>query len=137
MRNSVPASMKDDIYDVEVAVTSDELIACSCTCQAGSQGSNRAVCVHILPVLLSFTIAIINALGQNILIELCHRWSDELEHSLNLQGEIDSVRKSILNIMVANGDDIDRAKNAKTIKEMLKNQKLILITNHMKLFRIF
>ena len=119
LRNHIAASMKDDIYDTVVTVTDDELISCSCTCQAGLQGENRAVCVHILPVLLSFTIMIINALGQNLLVELCHRWNDDLEQSLGQQGKIESVKKSILDIMVANGDDIEKVRGSKTIKETL------------------
>jgi hypothetical protein len=94
---TVAASMKDAQYQVEVAITKDKLLACKCQCKASgsSKGDERVLCVHILPVLLNFTMFLVNGLSQNILIELSHRWDDELESSFTVD-EIDTIRESIL-----------------------------------------
>lgn len=71
--------MKESQYEVKVAFTSNELLCCSCSCQAGSKSNDRGVCVHVLPLILLFVILLVEGLAQNILVELSHRWNNELE----------------------------------------------------------
>ena len=99
--SQVAASMKDKIYNVIVAVTEDEIVSCQCDCQAGSQGCNRGLCVHILPVLLLFSIMLVNDLAQNILVELCHRWDDHLEKKYEKNGndKMQHLKQSILSLL--------------------------------------
>lgn len=123
--------MKDNIYNVVVAVTEDEVVSCNCDCQAGSQGENRGLCVHILPVLLLFSIMLISDLAQNILVELCHRWDEHLEKKIESSLVTDTsesmrlndFKKSILSIMEASGEDeneLNRAKACDKVSEMLE-----------------
>ena len=39
--HDVKASMKSDTYKVKLAFTKQTIIACTCTCKAGSQGSEK------------------------------------------------------------------------------------------------
>ena len=74
--------MKAEQYKSVIALTSDEVNACSCECIAGAQGVEKVVCVHNLPVLLLFIIFLFDCLAQNMLVELCHRWDHNLEVKL-------------------------------------------------------
>ena len=55
VHHEVRASMKNEKYSVSVAFTSETIVACSCTCKAGSSRNEKTVCVHILPVLFQIT----------------------------------------------------------------------------------
>jgi len=66
----VRASMKSNTYDTRVAFLCADLIACTCTCQSGSQGSDQHVCVHILAKAYQLTLLLYEGLAENILIEL-------------------------------------------------------------------
>ena len=118
--------MKDKVYNVTVAATEDEIVSCKCDCQAGSQGSNRGLCVHILPVLLLFSVMLVNDLAQNILVELCHRWDEHLERKFekNCNNKMQQLKISIISLLNASGEDdisINRAKANVKVSEMLEN----------------
>jgi hypothetical protein len=70
VHTQVKATMRNATYDVKVAFTKNNLVACSCTCQAGSMGEERIVCVHILPILFQLTQLTYFGMGQHILIEI-------------------------------------------------------------------
>ena len=96
--------MRNAIYSTKTAVLDDALLASSCTCQAGSQGNNRGVCVHNLPLILLFVILLTNGLAQNILIELCNRWSVNIEETLS-EEEIQKIKKALVILIAAHGSD--------------------------------
>ena len=112
--------MKQDAYDVTVAFSPRGIISCKCGCKAGSQLFDKVVCVHTLPVLMQFLIFLIEDLGQNILVELCNRWTQCLDEVLKPQH--DSIRSNLLQLMKSIGvpeADLKKAQLSDTIQEML------------------
>ena len=79
LRNNVPASMKDSIYDVSICFTKDQLLACKCDCASGAKYEENVACVHNLPLLYQFFMLLHDGLAENILIELSQRWDNDLE----------------------------------------------------------
>jgi hypothetical protein len=85
--------MKNQIYDVTVAFTSDELVCCKCNCKAGCEGNEKGVCVHVLPLILLFMLFLMNDFGQHILVQFCHWWDMAL---VDLKSKISSKEMKIL-----------------------------------------
>jgi hypothetical protein len=60
INHRIPASFKDATYDVSVAWSKKGLVAATCTCPAGDDGSDaseyRHGCVHVLPIAYLFSI---------------------------------------------------------------------------------
>ena len=81
LRNAVPASMRGIHYPAEVAITKDKIIYCSCSCACGieskSKCDGRIVCVHVLPVVYQLSLLLMDGLGENMLLEICARFSKE------------------------------------------------------------
>ena len=71
--------MKQDTYQVEVAFTQENIIACSCTCKAGALDSERVLCVHVLPVLFLISQEMFKHLLEHILYE----WADYVSQQDN------------------------------------------------------
>ena len=69
--------MKNQLYDVTVAVTNADIVCTQYSCSAGSTGGERVVCVHILPVFYLLSMLLCDGLAQHILIELCIRWNND------------------------------------------------------------
>lgn len=69
VQQKVKASMRANIYETQVLFTKDELVACSCTCQSGSQNNQRVVCVHILPIIYKITLLLYRGLSDHMLVE--------------------------------------------------------------------
>ena len=61
--------MKNSTYDVVVAFTSNTVVACSCTCKAGSNNNEKIICVHILPVIYQMTQIMFQGLNQHLLVK--------------------------------------------------------------------
>ena len=53
LRSDVPASMRKKTYQSEVIATAKSLLCCKCTCQCGSHGEQRIVCVHDIGPVIS------------------------------------------------------------------------------------
>jgi hypothetical protein len=120
LENKIPASMKQDTYNVKVAFSPSGILACKCDCKAGSQLFDKVVCVHTLPVLMQFLIFLIEDLGQNILIELCNRWNQGLDEKL--KDEHISICNNMILLMKSIGvpeADLKKAKLSDTIQDML------------------
>ena len=122
---SIAASMKNESYNVKVAMTKDKLLACQCQCKASGSvnGEDRVLCVHVLPPLLLLTLFLIDGLSQNILVELSHRWDEHLESSLPPE-DIEKVKDSILALIKGNGGDdstLQSAKASSSVHEMLES----------------
>ena len=67
----VPPSFKTEApYGVQVVVCNEGIVACRCSCKAGSQGCNRHVDVHVLPVLYQLTLFLIECLAEHLLYEV-------------------------------------------------------------------
>ena len=121
LQNNISASMRDSMYDVEVCITHNELLACRCNCKCGCAGDNRVACVYVLPVLYQFTLLQHEGLAQHILIELCERWNTTLEDLIGDKKK--SVMMDIETLMRVEGDNNDRIELAikkETIGEMLE-----------------
>ena len=69
LKHHVNASMKQVKYDVILAFTKDTIIACSCSCKAGSTTNEKVVCVHILPVLMQMSQLMFKAMAEHMLVE--------------------------------------------------------------------
>jgi SWIM zinc finger len=75
LQHQVKASMKNDAYQVQLAFSTSDLIACRCTCRAGSMGTEKIVCVHILPVLFQIGQLMFQGMSEQILIESSNLFS--------------------------------------------------------------
>ena len=119
LKHTIAASMKDALYEVNVAFTDDELLSCECDCQAGSKGLDRGVCVHILPNILMLVLLLIDGLAENILIELCHRWNEHLE--IELRDDIESIQKAVFSLITASGgsDNIEKIQGNMAVTDIL------------------
>jgi predicted DNA-binding protein YlxM (UPF0122 family) len=70
LEHKVKASMKTTIYNTKIALTKTTLLACSCTCKAGSSGKEQVVCVHILPVLFQLGQLMWRGMSEHMLVEI-------------------------------------------------------------------
>lgn len=82
IKHQTKASMKKNIYDCTVCFTRNKLVACSCNCKVGSNGSERVLCVHILPVIYQYSLLLYDGLSDHILCELANEWNISYEKSL-------------------------------------------------------
>ena len=100
----VPASMKKNVYHVEVLVTGNDLCMSKCNCQAGGQGVERIICVHtlVLPYLLTLMLTS-GCLAEHILIELSNRWEVEWDTLLD-DGKLRHMKEKILCLIEATGN---------------------------------
>ena len=110
----------DTFYASSVALTEDSLCATSCTCKAGSQGLQRGVCVHNLPLILQVILLLIDGLANHILVELCHRWNSHLEMKLKSLGKLDLTKNAILILMRANGNENISSFSEFSVNDILK-----------------
>jgi hypothetical protein len=83
LRHKVKASMKADVYSVEVSFTKSCIIACKCNCKAGSTERDKVVCVHILPVIYQVTLLLFDGLGEHTIIEWANYWNQNYENALD------------------------------------------------------
>ena len=80
IKKVVPVSFKTDMYTTEAAFTSITIIACKCSCAAGSEEVNhynRYVDVHVLPLVMSLMELLMNpscGIAESILISLAAHW---------------------------------------------------------------
>jgi hypothetical protein len=70
VEHKVRASMKQELYDVTVCFTKQTVIACSCTCKCGGQGTEKVLCIqHVLPVMYQMLLLVFEGLAEHILVE--------------------------------------------------------------------
>ena len=142
LSSNVPASMKQDIYQTEVLVTSNNLLCCKCNCKCGSQGSQRIVCVHTLvrPYMLSLLLA--DDLAEHMLIELASLVNGSLGEMLDdiesiktpwTASDINSMKQSILLLCCAAGQSVSHHDTLCTIREIL--EKFIVGTEQRKVWK--
>ena len=67
---AIPASMKKRVYECGVVTTVKDILCCQCSCQSGSKGEKKQVCIHILPLLFLLTLLLFEDLAEHILLEL-------------------------------------------------------------------
>lgn len=115
----IPASMeKETKYNPKIAFTSDTIEACSCDCKAGSDNLERGLCVHNLPLMLLLFFLLHDGLLDNILVELCNRWTNAVELKMKENDEVyNSCNASITNLLNASGNH--NANSNKCILEKL------------------
>ena len=51
LKNEIHSSMDKGDYNTEVAVMSNTILCCRCSCNSGCEKNKRVVCVHVLSVL--------------------------------------------------------------------------------------
>ena len=105
LKSQITASMRNAKYQPMAAVTCNgHLSAAKCDCKAGSaRPTDRGVCVHILPMLLQLSLLLFDGLAQNLLVELSHRWNENLEEEIENLGEMTSIKDSISILLEADG----------------------------------
>ena len=120
--NYIPASMKNQQYETEVAILSGrKLAACSCTCETGSENEGKVACVHVLPILLLFSFLLVEGLAEHILLELAALLSSDQEVLNDVENAGDGLRKKIIILLrAAHEIETSVAYNAKTVKQMLE-----------------
>ncbi len=114
----VKASMKSDVYAVQVSCTKTQLVGCTCTCKAGASGAERVVCVHILPVLYSVTQLLFDGLAGHFLGQFRSVFNEEDEKKLSRE-EIDNLKLIISNLKNATNNytlDTDSIKKKKIVE---------------------
>lgn len=117
---NIPASMEKKVYQTGIAVTSTDILCCKCTCQCGSQGKERIVCVHNLPLLMLLTLLLFEALAEHILLELAACMSAEFwDKSVWSDHDIDSMKQSIITLMEAAGEPVGKHNYEKSIDDLL------------------
>jgi DDE superfamily endonuclease len=73
--------MNQVTYNSKVAFTKNEIVACSCDCQAGN-----TVCVHILPMIYKLTQTLFEGLSEHLLLNFVPIFSN-LKSNLQLNSE--------------------------------------------------
>mmetsp|Transcript_10151 Transcript_10151/g.21802 ORF Transcript_10151/g.21802 Transcript_10151/m.21802 type:complete len:111 (-) Transcript_10151:46-378(-) len=70
--SSVPASMKQDIYNTEAVLTDSSLVCSSCDCKCGAKQTDdkRNLCVHVLVVPFLLTVLLVEDLAEHFLVEI-------------------------------------------------------------------
>jgi hypothetical protein len=116
--HQVRASMKSSLYDVMVSFTRKGIIACSCTCKAGSQGVERVVCVHILPVIFQMTLLMHDGLANHCLYELATEWHASMDNAFSHDTQSKMV-ESIKLIQQSAGEQTPSSTKKQKISEML------------------
>ena len=93
MKSMIPASMKQRIYETEVAATLKDILCCKCTCQSGSQGEERVVCVHTFRLYL-LSILLHQNLAEHILLELAARigGGSDVQHTCDQTYDVSNDR---------------------------------------------
>ena len=122
LENAIPASMKDDKYDVVLAFTSKDLVATKCQCHAGGDNEERVVCVHALPLLFQLTMLLDDGLAEHLLVELCSRWNTDLEELVKDENKYEQMRNDIGMLMRHNAENENKIKMAMsqlTVSDML------------------
>jgi hypothetical protein len=74
--HQIKASMKTAIYNVTVALTCTNLLACTRACKAGSM-NKKIVCVHILPVIFQIGQLMWRGLSEHMLVEFANFFQGE------------------------------------------------------------
>jgi hypothetical protein len=135
IKSKIPASMKKDVYDSEIAATSSSLLGCKCTCHCGSQGDERVVCVHTNVRLYRLSMMLHESLAENILCELTARLVDSVNgESTNVddeqwlwemrnwsEDERSSIKTNVALLMEAAGEFVSTEDlEAKSVPELLE-----------------
>jgi hypothetical protein len=135
MKSKIPASMKKNIYDSEIAATSSSLLGCKCTCQSGSHGDERIVCVHTPVRLYRLSLLLHECLAENMLCELTARVVDSVESDTQCvddkqwlwemnswsEDEKNSIKANVVLLMEAAGEFISQEDaESKNVPELLE-----------------
>ena len=83
--------MNKEDYNTEVAVTSNTILCCRCSCNSGCEKNERVVCVHVLPVLFQLSMLLSDGLAQHFLIELANRWDPEIKEIVHEEGATKNI----------------------------------------------
>eukprot|EP00957_Ditylum_brightwellii_P058948 4470647-Ditylum_brightwellii.AAC.1 len=93
--------MKKETYNVRAACTENKLIACECECMSGGERKECVTCIHCLPLNTQVTLLLMGRLAEHMLLELSSQWNEQLQNDLQEMGALDSVRQSIITLVMA------------------------------------
>ena len=115
--------MKASVYRSEVVVTPTKIICCKCTCHCGSQGSERIICVHILPLLFLLTSLLFEALAENLLCDLAACLGGDIWDKDSWSNTDNATMKmSIVSLLEAAGEQVTSHDPDRTsIEDLLEN----------------
>ena len=65
LKNKIPASMKDCLYDTEVIVSRDNLVSCRCNCKCGGENNKNIACVYVLPLAFQLSLLLSDGLAES------------------------------------------------------------------------
>ena len=107
LSSSIPASMKNSVYCSEIAVTPTKILCCKCSCHCGSQGNERVICVHNLPLLFLLTLLLFDGLAENMLCDFAACLSGTYWDENDWYNEHkSSMKQNIVCLMEASGDEV-------------------------------
>ena len=118
---AIPASMKKKVYQTGIVVTAKDIICCKCSCQCGSDGDQRVVCVHNLPLLFLLTLLLFEDLAEHMLLELAAcMGADIWDKSVWSEDDIKSMKQSIITLTEAAGEPMGTHNSNNEIDDLLK-----------------
>ena len=94
--------MKNTMYDTELIMTKDALLATKCSCKCGREHDEAISCVHVLPLIFWFFLLMMDGLSENTLLALVPRLSEASNYTFE-QDEETRLRKSIHTLMISEG----------------------------------
>ena len=102
--------MKADVYQGDIVLTKDLILAASCQCKSGSDKKNvneklSSVCVHGLSRAFGLSNFLVEALAEHTLFEFGSKvTSADVETTAWSGPELKSIKASILTLAAASGD---------------------------------
>jgi hypothetical protein len=86
------ASMRKQQYQVLIMFNKNNVISCKCSCRVGSDDNENVGCVHTLPVLLQFSVLLLDGLAEHCLFELSNTWYSSDYSTIGIEN-INSIKK--------------------------------------------
>ena len=131
---AIPASMKKQVYECGVVATAQDILCCQCGCQCGSKGTEKQVCVHILPLLFLLTILLFEDLAEHMLLELAACMSSDIwDKSVWSDDDIEWMKRSIITLAEAAGEPVNTHKQTDAIEDLL--EKFVVGTQRRKTWK--
>ena len=131
---AIPASMNKKVYECGVVATANDILCCQCSCQCGSKGKEKQVCVHILPLLFLLTILLFEDLAEHMLLELAACMSSDIwDQTVWSDDDKEWMKWSIITLAEAAGEPVGTHNQTHDIKDLL--QKFVVGTERRKAWK--
>lgn len=130
---TIRASMKDQVYRTCIVISDCDLVACGCTCPAGSCGVERHVDVHVAALVQKLSLFLFDGLGEHLLIEMAAQWHlDQPELSSSQKWELFEAM-GLLKLCGREATEVEAINTNASIKEFLSS--FDVLTNKTKEWR--